>query len=177
MGDIATKYGFYGPGSGLETGAESLKVIDGDEGFEFEIMASDEMGTSALWVAQRVRDDEATVTGNMFAIREVDFEDTHFFLGTPLDKMLEFAQKANITVVYGPNGKFDWAGTFSPGEYAHKYYSGRRMWRALSLFAPSLDLKPEYDDPIKSRPYPFSVKPERKLTPFDLMAIHRDWYG
>jgi len=51
MGDLATEYGFYGPGSGLETGAESLKVIDGNEGFEFEIMASDVNGTSALWVA------------------------------------------------------------------------------------------------------------------------------
>jgi len=113
----------------------------------------------------------------MFAIREVDFADSFYFLGTPLEKMLEFAKKANITPVYGSTGVFDWAGTFSPGEYSHKYYSGRRMWRALSLMAPSLNLNPEYEDPIKSKPYPFSVKPERLLTPFDLMAIHRDWYG
>jgi dipeptidase len=25
--------------------------------------------------------------------------------------------------------------------------------------------------------YPFSVKPENLISPFDLMAIHRDWYG
>ena len=25
--------------------------------------------------------------------------------------------------------------------------------------------------------YPFSVKTEKKITAFDLMAIHRDWLG
>lgn len=51
IGDLATEYGFYGPGSGIETGAESLKIIDENEGFELEILASDTLGTSAIWVA------------------------------------------------------------------------------------------------------------------------------
>ena len=41
MGDLAEKYGFYGPEGGFENGAESLKVIDKNEGFEFEILSSD----------------------------------------------------------------------------------------------------------------------------------------
>ena len=34
----------------------------------------------------------------------------------------------------------------------------------------------EYDD-IYSANYPFSVRPERNISVYDLMAIHRDWYG
>jgi len=76
MGELATRYGFYGPEGGIESGAESLKVIDGEEGFEFEILTSDSNGTSAIWIAQRVKDDEATVTANMFTIREIDLSDS-----------------------------------------------------------------------------------------------------
>jgi dipeptidase len=50
------------------------------------------------------------------------------------------------------------------------------MWRALTLFAPSLNLNPEYDN-IYDANYPFSVKPDKKLSVFDIMGIHRDWYG
>lgn len=35
---------------------------------------------------------------------------------------------------------------------------------------------PEYSD-FYSANYPFSVKAEIELSVYDLMAIHRDWYG
>ena len=52
------------------------------------------------------------------------------------------------------------------------------MWRALSLFAPKFmaNSSPYYDS-LYNASYPFSVKPESLISPFDLMAIHRDWYG
>ena len=49
--------------------------------------------------------------------------------------MIYYAKNANIEVKY-KNGKLDFAATFSNGEYNNRYYSGRRVWRALSLFAP-----------------------------------------
>ena len=62
-------------------------------------------------------------------------DDTFTFLGTPIEKMIYYAKNANIEVKY-KNGKLDFAATFSNGEYNNRYYSGRRVWRALSLFAP-----------------------------------------
>ena len=49
-------------------------------------------------------------------------------------------------------------------------YSTRREWRVLSNAAPSLNLDPWNLDT------PFTVKAEKKLTPRDLMRIHRDVY-
>jgi dipeptidase len=51
--------------------------------------------------------------------------------------MISYAEQSNITVHYGEHGKIDFGKTFSNGEYSHKYYSGRRIWRALSIFAPN----------------------------------------
>lgn len=52
------------------------------------------------------------------------------------------------------------------------------MWRALSLWAPSLNLSSEYENLLVTNPpYPFSVKLENKVDNLGLLAIHRDWYG
>ena len=73
---------------------------------------------------------------------------------------------------------FDFTAIYSYGEYENKYYSGRRIWRALNLFAPSLNLAAEYDDPLRVRAaYPMSVKPDELVGVRDVMAMHRDTYA
>ena len=71
---------------------------------------------------------------------------------------------------------FDFARIFSRGEPRHKYYCGRRQWRALSLFAPSLELAPEYSDLLRDAPYPFSVRADAPLSRHDLCRVMRDTY-
>lgn len=91
--------------------------------------------------------------------------------------MIKFAKNSGIEPVYGPNNFIDFAATFSGGEFS-RYYSGRRVWRALSLLAPSFNLEPEYENLlVKNPPLPFSVKVEQKVDHLGLIAIHRDWYG
>ncbi|KAL3931837.1 MAG: hypothetical protein SGPRY_000962, partial [Prymnesium sp.] len=65
---------------------------------------------------------------------------------------------------------------YSDGEYAHKYYSGRRMWGAYRLLAPDTPLPSEYSDLRTDHVYPTTLPTRRKLTPIDLMAVHRSFY-
>ena len=91
MGELAERYGFYGPAGGFESGAESLKVIDEDEGFEFEVLASDSQGSSAIWAAQRVDDDKVSVTSNIFVIRGIDYKDAKNFMASSEENMIKYA--------------------------------------------------------------------------------------
>lgn len=63
----------------------------------------------------------------------------------------------------------------SISEFHHPYYSLRRIWRAQSLVAPSLNLSPWAEGAL-TRAYPFAVTPDKKLSVSDLFTIHRDNY-
>lgn len=169
MGDLAVKYGFFGSQDPNGYG-EALQVADPSEAWTFNILP-DDTGSSAIWAAIRVPDDQVTVLANMFTLRGIDVNDTANCLASP--NVYSIAQK------YGwwkPGEVLDFTMTYSNGEYANKYYAGRRMWRGLSLAAPSLDLSPYYSDLKYDRAWPWSVKPDKLLTPQDVMGFYRDWY-
>ena len=154
MGAFAEEHGFYGAGS-FEGTAESLLVGDTQEVWVFHILPDSRKGGSAIWVAQRVPDDHVTGVFNMFTIREVDLTDTKNFLGSSNMHSIAIANH-----LWDGKGKLDFTKTFSDGEYAHKYYSGRRFWGAMRLVAPSLNLSATYGNLKEDNPYPWSVTPQ-----------------
>ena len=66
---------------------------------------------------------------------------------------------------------------YSDGEYAHKFYSGRRMWGAYRLFAPSIELPSNYTD-LRYEPdvYPTFLTPDKPTDVLQLANIHRYYY-
>jgi dipeptidase len=188
MGDLAEEYGFYGeslhgdpethaypcPLGGSNEGGEVLSVADGTEGWIFTISSDGEKG--AVWAARRVPDDEATVVSNMFTIREVPLDDPENYLHSK--SMLPVAMKHGWWNASGLEEPFDFTAIYSGGEYHNKYYSGRRMWRALSLMSPNANLEPDYPhSTLLEKPvFPWSVKPDNLMQLADLTAIMRDVY-
>lgn len=160
MGALAEKYGYYGFG-------ETLLLADKEEGWVFEISCSPE-GTSAIWTAKKVEDGEVFVAANQFRIQDIDPNDPNILYSSNL---FDLAKKYN----WNKNGKLNWLKSVCPGEFDHPYYSLRRVWRAFSLINPSLNLSPYVEGPYSTY-YPFSIKPQDKLTIQDIMKIHRDHY-
>ncbi|MEF2144204.1 MAG: C69 family dipeptidase [Desulfovibrionaceae bacterium] len=163
MGELIEKYGYYGTG-------ETLLVADANEGWVMEMCAYDKNGSAGVWIAQRVPDDGFFVAANQFRIREVRPGAADQLYSA---NIFEAAQQQGW---WQPSeGPLDWTSVYGDGEFHHPYYSLRRIWRAQSLAAPSLNLPAWVEGPF-TRVYPFTIKPDQKMDVRDIFAIHRDNY-
>ena len=169
MGALAEEFGFFGNSGAEDLGgcAENLAVADTDEAWLFHILP-DDTGASAIWAAQRVPDGHATCCANMFTIRRMELDDPHNFLYSA--SAVDVATRLGL---WEPGTPFDFAQIYSHGEVAK--YSGLRVWRALSLLAPSLQLSPHYSDLLlQPDALPFSVLAEAPVTREKFFSIMRD---
>ena len=163
MGSLIDRYGYYGIG-------EALLVGDKEEGWVMEMCGGTVDGTKGLWVAKKVPDGEVFVSANQFRIREVNPKDPDMLYS---QNLFDEAQKQGW---WTPNeGALDWAKTVGGAEMYHPYHSLRRIWRVFSLISPSAPLSP-WADGAYTKQYPFSIKPDRKISVAEAMHIHRDHY-
>jgi len=170
MGELAEKHGY-----GFTDTGEMLGVADPNEVWAFEIMPVGPLWTpqsgkpGAVWCAQRVPNDEVAVCPNESRIGEIDLKNPDYFIASPNVISLAIEQK-----LYDPkSGKpFNWKRTYNPepGSTVSSNGGRVRVWRVLDLVAPSLKLSPE----TPNLDLPFSVKPDKKLSVYDVMTMTRD---
>jgi len=170
IGSLAEKYGY-----GFHDDGEMLAIADPKEAWLFEIMPVGPLWTpesgkpGAVWCAQRVPDDEVSVCPNESRIGEIDLDKKDFFMASP-----NVVSLASDMGLYDPkSGKpFSWKKAYSPAEGSAVSTQGRRsrMWRFYDLVAPSKKLKPE----TPNMDFPFSAKPDKKISVQDVMAMTRD---
>jgi len=157
MGSIAEEYG-YG-----DTG-ECLTVADKKEVWAFEIVGCGRDKVGAVWVAQRVPDDEISVSCNIPRIGKIDRRDKDHFMAS--DNVESVAKEYGL---WDGEGDFVWFKAYNVPRAKGKNY-GIRDWFIFNHFAPSLGLT--MDDPE----LPFSIKPEKKLSLKDINRILRSTY-
>jgi dipeptidase len=170
MGELGEKYGY-----GFTDTGEMLAVADPNEVWVFEIMPVGPLWTptskkpGAVWCAQRVPDDEVSVCPNESRIGEIDLKNPDYFMASP--NVISFAVEQGF---YDPkSGKpFNWKRAYNPEEGSAASTSGSRvrLWRFFDLVAPSQKYSPE----TPNMDLPFSVKPEKKLSVYDVMQMTRD---
>jgi dipeptidase len=175
IGFLIDKYGYWGTG-------ETLPVGDTTEGWVIEMapVPVEYAGpVGGLWVARKVPDGEFFIGANEFRIRDINPAERDISLMYSDHLFTATRELGWFTPSDDDSGFMDWLPTVSKGEYSHPYYSLRRVWRGLSLMAPSLKLDPWA--PVAggglTRAYPFSVKPDKKITLSDVIALHRDHYA
>lgn len=170
MGELAEKFGY-----GFTDTGEMLAVADPNEVWIFEIMPVGPLWTpesgkpGAVWCAQRVPDDHVSVCPNESRIGEIDLKNKDYFMASP--NVIQFAIDQKL---YDPkSGKpFNWKRAYSPTDASAASSNGARvrLWRFFDLVAPSQKFSPE----TPNMDLPFSIKPERKLSVYDVMTMTRD---
>jgi len=172
MGELGEKYGY-----GYTDTGEMLAVSDPKEVWIFEIMPVGPLWTpesgkpGAVWCAQRVPDDHVSVCPNESRIGELNLENNDYFMASP--NVISFAVEQGF---YDPESgePFNWKKAYSPSESSAEGSQGSmaRMWRFFDLMAPSRNFTPD----TPNMEFPFSVKPDKKLSVYDVMMLTRDKY-
>lgn len=169
--------------------SESLVIGDTEEIWVFEVFSvgndwTPESGRpGAIWAAKRVGDDQTLIIPNWSIIREIDENDKDNYLVS-----FNYKQFAMDKGWYSPDsGKpFNWQEAYSP--IAHEWATSR-FWLFYSTFAPNSGDWPDrwtndmfagdnqytqYVEPLST--YPFSIKPEEKISVQDIMKFQRSTF-
>jgi dipeptidase len=153
IGSLAEEYGYADL-------AECITLADPKEVWQLEIAGSGKGKPSAIWCAERIPDENVGICANIPRISVVDFKNHDFFmyshdLQNVAKKLGYWDGKEPLKFWKVINGK--------------KPFSIREFY-VLSSLAPSLNLS--YD----AEELPFSVKPEKKQSPRDIMKFFRETY-
>jgi dipeptidase len=179
---LVEEYGFL-PSCGPES--EALCIADPEEAWVLEVFSvgkewrpgSGELG--AIWAAQRVPDDHVAIVPNWSIIKEIDLGQPDSFMASK-----NYQEVAIKRGWYDPAGgkPFIWQEAYSP---TPREWANSRFWLFFSTFAPQnkwpdktlsshlkgYDAYHQYLEPLST--YPFSVKPENKLSVQDVIAFQR----
>jgi len=181
IGALVEEYGFL-PSCG---GSESLCVADPRELWTMEICSigaewTPESGKpGAIWVARRVPDDHVVVIANYFRIREVDPKSPDTLVSP------NYMSEAVDRGWHDPKSgrPFIWQEAYAPPVMEGNL---SRMWLVTSTLAPSLKPWPKRALTDAAGPrtlyaqsfegaafYPYSFKPEKKVSVQDIIALQR----
>lgn len=157
-GELTKEYGWNDAG-------ECLTIADKTEVWHFEIVGPGKGNTGSIWVAQRVPDDHVGVNANASTIKEIDLENTDYFMAS--ENIFDMAIDSGWWKKDEETFRFCYA--YAPSSRT-SVASRRREWRVLDLLAPSLNLNPNSEN------YPFSVKPDKKVSMQDIVNVFKDYY-
>ena len=157
LGELYSKYGITYP--------SGVGIADPNEIWYIEA------GGGYQWAAVKVPNNAVWVQANGFRIGEINWNDKDNFLYSP--NLKEEVVKKGL---WSPkDGPFNFSKVFGRGkkqssEHSVKYYDSRRVWRAMTLLDPSLNLDPD------AMEFPMFISPKEKVSLSKLTSILRDHY-
>ncbi len=127
-----------------------------------------ETGGGRHWAAVKIPNDACWVQANNYRINYINPNNNNMMCSPGL---LEFAKKEGL---WDPDKSiFSFAEAFG-GRMSktdkYKNYNNHRIWRAISIIAPSVNVKPD------QKYFPYHIRPEKKVGIKKIMSVLRDEY-
>lgn len=162
MGQLIEEYGY-------RDGAECLTIIDPKEVWQFEVFGPGLGNKGGVWAAARIPDDHIGVSANHPRIGEIDLKKPDYFMASSNIysqakklKLWDGKKPFKVSQVYGsPRPEM---------REAYLRYCRIREWWVFNSLAPSLKLD------LNAEEIPFSVKPDKKVSVRQVMALFRSSY-
>lgn len=154
IGSLIKQYGYADWG-------ECITIADTKEVWQMEIFGEGKNKIGGVWAAKRIPDDHVGVSANISRIGQIETDSNNFMAS---DNVKRVARELGFW-----DGKEPFVFWKAYGDNKKAYMA--REYFILNHFAPSLGLK--FDD---REEMPFSVKPEKKVSVEEVMAMMRETY-
>ena len=164
MTSLASEYGYASEG-------ESFSVADPNEAWILEMIGKGEDAKGVLWVARRIPDGTISGHANQSRIRTFPLHDPANCLYAP--DAISFARAKGW--FSGKDEEFSFADTYAPADFGSRRFCEARVWSMFRRAAPSANLAFDAAKGVPA-PLPLWIKPDKKLTLADAMALMRDHF-
>jgi dipeptidase len=166
MTDLVSEYGYYSSG-------ESFSIADKNEVWYMEMIGKGPGKTGASWVALKVPDGYISAHANKARIRTFPMNDPENCIYSK--DVVDFAiEKGYYKKSDGP---FSFSDAYDPASPGSLMFCESRVWSIFRRAAPSLNLSSDYFLAYKgAEPYPLFIKPDKKLSTQDVIALMRDHF-
>ncbi len=166
MGELVAEYGYASEG-------ESFSVSDANEAWILEMIGKGSNNRGAVWVARRIPDGYISGHANQARI-------TTFPLNDPENCMyakdvISFAREKGY--FKGEDKDFSFSDTYNPLGFEGARFCEARVWSAFNRVNKDMGKYVDYamGENLKNR-MPLWIKPDKKLTVYDVMELMRDHY-
>ncbi|OGU61619.1 MAG: hypothetical protein A2X64_04840 [Ignavibacteria bacterium GWF2_33_9] len=167
MGELVAEYGYYSSG-------ESFSVADPNEVWILEMISKGMEEKGAVWAAIRIPDGYIAAHANQARIQSFDMNDKENVMCSP--DVVTFAERMKF---YDKkiDGAFSFQKAYAPADPGALLYCEGRVWSIFNRAAPSQNFKSDYWRCVKGEePYPLFIKPDKKLSVKDAIALMRDHF-
>jgi dipeptidase len=166
MDALVKEYGYSDTG-------EIFSIADKHEAWILEFIGKGEHGKGAVWVAARVPDGYIAAHANQARIRHINWKDTKNWMWS--HDVVDFARQMGW--FDGADKDFSFTDAYAPPTPRSLLLCESRVWSVFNRSAPSANLSADYWRCVQgAEPYPLFVKPDRKITIRDMIALHRDHF-
>jgi dipeptidase len=158
---------------GYASTGESFSISDPEEVWLMEIVGKGAGRKGAVWVALRVPDGHLAAHANHARIGTFPLADPANALYSK--DVISFARERGW--FSGRDEEFRFADTYAPLDFGALRFCDARVWSVFRRAAPSLRLPVDtIRGDVKAERLPLWVKPDRKLSVADVMALMRDHF-
>ncbi|MFP2929632.1 dipeptidase [Pyxidicoccus sp. 3LG] len=158
---------------GYASTGETFSIADPKEAWLLEMIGKGKGQKGAVWVARKLPEGYISAHANQARIRQFPLNDPENTLYSK--DVISFAREKGW--FKGADKDFSFADTYHPLDFGGQRFAEGRVWSIFRRAAPSMKLGVEYaDGSAPDKRLPLWVKPDKKLSVQDTMALMRDHF-